>query len=125
MREQAWYEKNRWRLEHGIAETDYKEFDELKDTEWSKQFEGLMRNRLLMGAFRYGRMGHGGIPKGKPHYNRAESVRKRLQFFEQTGNAEWLVDIANMALLMFEERVHPNFHFEAGDDGYHDEIIKK
>lgn len=123
MREQAWYDKNRWRLQHGIAETEYDQFEEMKDTEWSKKFETLMRNRLLMGAFRYGRMGHGSVPRGKPKYGRTESIRKRLDLFIETGNAEYLVDIANFSLLLFEERQHPKFHFESIDDGIHDEII--
>ncbi len=124
--------KNLWRWKCGLPEEESDrpkknniDIEELRKTEWSPEFEKLMRNRLLMGALRYGVMGHGSVPENKPQYNRIESIRKRLKFFEESGNAEWLVDIANMALLMFEERQHPNFHFEAGDDGYHDEIIKK
>lgn len=92
----------------------------LLKTEWSNEFEKFMRNRLAFGAIRYGKMGHGSVPPGKPSYNRIKSIQKRLSFFEKTGNADWLVDVANMALLIFEERQHPNFHFESGDDGYHD-----
>lgn len=122
---------NLWRWKVGLPELDLNSPQEkidltgLKETEWSPKFEYLMRNRLIMGALRYGKMGHGSIPKGKPKYDRVESIRKRLEFFVETGNAEWLVDIANMALLMFEERVHDNFHFEPVDDGYHDSIIEE
>lgn len=118
---------NAWKWACGLPESEESEsidFKKLEKTEWSVDFEKLMRNRLIMGALRYGIMGHGSIPKGKPKYDRIESIRKRLQFFEETGNSEWLVDIANMCLLIFEERVHPNFHFKSGDDGYHDKIIK-
>ena len=101
---------------------------ELKRTEWSPEFERLMRHRLIFGAYRYGRMGHGRVPEGKPKYDRCESIRKRLEFFEDTGNAEWLIDIANLALLLFEEQMHPKFHFKHidgdTDESYHDNILK-
>lgn len=120
---------NLWKWKCGMKEEPEKpepiDIQSLRETEWSVDFERLMRNRLVMGALRYGLMGHGSTPKGKPKYNRIKSIQKRLKFYEETGNAEWLVDIANMALLMFEEHQHPNFHFSPVDDGYHDEIIKK
>lgn len=104
-------------------------YTELVKSEWSIEFEKLMRNRLILGAYRYGKMGHGEIPYGKPEYDRIESIKQRLDRFQKTGNAEWLVDIANMALLIFEERVHAHFHFESiGEDNeytYHDKIKKK
>jgi len=32
------------------------DYESLKASEWSSEFEQLMRNRLIMGRFRYGRM---------------------------------------------------------------------
>ena len=123
---------NLWRWKCGLPELGPKQFtplQDMKETEWSPEFEQAMRNRLVFGAFRYGKMGHGSIPPGKPQYDRVASIRARLERFERTGNAEWLVDIANMALLIYEEHVHPNFHFRAVDgddeDSYHDKIVKK
>lgn len=122
---------NLWRWKCNIEEIDLDkpepkiDIDELYKSEWSVDFERLMRNRLVMGCIRYGKMGHGSRPKGKPIYDRISSIRKRLDNFENDGNAEWLVDIANIALLIFEEKQHPNFNFESVDDGYHDVIIKK
>jgi hypothetical protein len=121
---------NLWRWKCGLPETDVTPtviptLEELYETEWSEEFIQRMRNRLVMGAIRYGRMGHGKIPAGKPTYNRCESIRVRLRKFEETGNAEHLVDIANLTLLMYEEQYHPNFHFNSTDDGYHDDIVKR
>lgn len=124
--------RNLWRWKCGLPEIPPTKpnpnlVNDLWKTEWSPEFEQMMRNRLVMGAIRYGRMGHGEIPLGKPKYDRFESIRKRLRFFEETGNAEWLVDIANLALLMFEERYHQNFHVESVDGdsekAYHDKIL--
>lgn len=123
MRCRAWYDKHRWRLKKGYSETDNYLMEELRETEWSPEFEKLMRNRLIMGSLRYGRMGHGSIPKGKPRYDRVNSIIKRIKMFEETANAEFLVDCANFCLLLYEERDHPNFHFKSIDDGIHDKII--
>jgi len=117
---------NLWLWKCGLPEEDFRRppLDDLQQTEWSPQFEQLMRNRLIQGAIRYGRMGHGSIPKGKNIYHRAESIRRRIDRFEKTGNGEYLVDIANIALLMFEERYHPDFYFKSIDDGIHDAIVR-
>jgi hypothetical protein len=126
MEDRKFFLNNLWRWKIGSPEKEVEpviDYTSLKKTEWSPEFEKLMRNRLILGGLRYGRMGHGSLPKGKPKYDRCESIRKRLKFFEDTGNAEWLVDIANLSLLMFEERQHNNFHFNSIDDGYHDKII--
>lgn len=89
--------------------------DELRKTEWSDEFEQLMRNRLLVGCFRYGRMSDPN--KGK--YDHVESIRERLKLYEQSGNLEHLVDVANFSLVEFVHPRHPNAHFEATDDVIH------
>lgn len=122
---------NLWRWKCGIPEVELGkpevkiDFENLKKSEWSPEFEKLMRNRLILGSIRYGVMGHGSIPKGKPKYDRCNSIRKRIKAFEETGNAEFLVDVANFCLLLFEEKDHKNFHFESIDDGEHDKVISK
>src|SRR5208283_5212397 len=63
----------------------------LRETEWSPTFERLMRNRLIMGSFRYLRLGD---PR-KPPYDCIAGIRKRLDNYEATGNLEMLVDSAN------------------------------
>jgi len=84
---------NLWRWSCNLPEIDLenplKEFinpilniEELRLSEWSPKFEALMRNRLVMGAFRYGVL-H--APE-KPQYNRIASCIKRLQRYQETGN---------------------------------------
>lgn len=113
---------NLWRWKVGVPELPEPrpvkvevDLDEMRRTEWSPEFERLMRNRLILGAYRYGRLNS----TGKPQYNRIESVRKRLLLYENTGNTEYLVDCADLLLLEFEEGVHPNRHFKAIDDAEH------
>ncbi len=88
---------------------------ELRRTEWSRPFEKLMRNRLVMGAFRYGLLRN----KGGQGYDMLGSLQARLKQYKETGNLELLADVANLALLEFEYPSHPDAHFAAQDDGEH------
>jgi hypothetical protein len=78
-------------------------------------FLTLQFNRLFMGAFRYGLI----CDPVKAKYDRVESIRKRLLKYEETGNAEHLVDVANLAFMEFVEGDHPHKHFAPIDDGEH------
>ena len=89
--------------------------EELRRTQWSLTFERLMRNRLVMGAIRYGLLNG----PDKPRYDRVEAIHKRVDLYAETGNVEHLVDVANLALLEFEESTHPNKHFHSADGGEH------
>jgi len=79
----------------------------LERSEWSPDFEQLMRNRLIIGALRYGKIGSA----SKPQYDRISEIIQRAKQYRETGNDELLVDIANMALLEYVEGVHPQKHF--------------
>ena len=87
----------------------------MRNTEWSRDFEKLMRNRLLMGCMRYGEM----KDKESQGYDMIGSLVARLERYRKTGNLECLVDIANLALLEFEFPSHSRAHFSAEDDGEH------
>jgi hypothetical protein len=95
--------------------------EQLRETEWSPEFEQLMRNRLVMGAIRYGKL----HAPGKSQYDRIASCIKRLKAYEETGNKEYLVDVANLCLLEFEECHHPKQHFAAIDDSGHVGRVEK
>lgn len=88
---------------------------ELKQSEWSRNFENLMRNRLLMGAFRYGLL----RAKGEQGYDLIASMRRRIELYNETGNLEYMVDVANLAMLEFEWPSKRNAHFSSVDDGEH------
>lgn len=89
--------------------------ERLRESEWSPRFEELMRNRLLMGAFRYGLLN----APGKKKWDRMARIHEEVQLYQETGNLEYLVDVANYCLLEFEESTHPNKHFRAADDESH------
>lgn len=113
---------NAWRWKCNIPEEEsirVPTLESLKETEWDATFEKLMRNRLVMGAFRYGLLGK----KGDIQYNRISSMVKRLEQYKRTGNKELLVDVANLCLLEFVEGKHPLAHFHAIDENDHVTII--
>lgn len=88
--------------------------DEINETTWDKPFFEYMFNRLIMGRLRYG-------PKKKsaPAYDYAGSIEVKIKLYKETGNTEYLVDIANYAMLEFRHGAHPNKHFAATDDADH------
>lgn len=96
-------------------------FAVLVQSEWSHRFEQLMRNRLIMGALRYGAL----RSAGKPQYDRIGSMIRRLEKYRASGNLELLVDVANLCLCEFEEGNHPNKHFRAVDGDEREQIKKQ
>lgn len=99
----------------GVETAPAPSLPELFQAEWSVEFETLMRNRLVFGALRYGRLG----APGKPRYDRVASVRRRLAAYTATGNQEHLVDAAALLLVEFVEGAHPLRHWGPSDDGEH------
>lgn len=109
----------RGRLLAGIDEP-LPDLSSLRGSEWSDTFERLMRNRLLIGAFRYGKLG----AEGKPSYNRCDDIRQRIDLHQESGNTEHLVDIANLCMLEFCEGTHSGRCFIPSDDGIHTKPLK-
>lgn len=81
---------------------------------WSSKFERLMRNRLAMGALRYGMIKRQAT-LGSP-FDVLGAIKPKLDGYKRTGNTEYLVDAANYLMLVFEIDPHPNKHFQSLDD---------
>lgn len=96
--------------------------DELREKQWSPEFERLMRNRLIVGACRYETFDE---KRANNQYKIMESIKDRLAKYEATGNQEHLVDCANLLMIEFECPTHTNPHFEPSDDGTHVEKVKE
>ncbi len=92
-----------------------KPYEEILKTEWNPLFEKLMRNRLVLGFFRYGEM-HGTT---KTTDDRIKYLAYKVSLYKDTGNLEHLVDLANVAMVEFSQGTHPNKHFGAEDDRAH------
>jgi hypothetical protein len=77
-----------------------------------------MRNRLIMGAMRYGTFAEHEAAGGNG-YDNVGSAIERLHKYQETRNAEHLVDAANLCLKEFRVGDHPLKHFAAADDTEH------
>ena len=93
--------------------------DTLEQEQWSVKFETLMRNRFMLGYFRYGSLKEQ-IERGNSEkYLHLDSAKKRIAIYEKTGNDELLADVANLMMAEFLLGRHPNKHFSSVDDGEH------
>ena len=107
------------RLEQQAFPRTLPPIESLRVTEWSPRFEQLMRNRLLMGAFRYGLM----EIERHQKWRMLEAMRKRIDQYEATGNLELMVDVANLCLLEFEFPSIDGAAWAPVDDGEHVQMM--
>jgi len=89
--------------------------NEIMYSNWSKEFELLMRNRLRFGYFRYGPL----KDQKKGVMDNIGSIETRIAKFKISGNDELLVDVANIAMVEYMKGDHPLKHFKSEDDGEH------
>ena len=121
MRTKEWYKENRWRLAHGLPErkpglAPY--IGELQEQlAWMDKWFQYMRNRILMGRFRYGPFSN------KVKYDYISAIKKKIELYEKSGNLENLVDAANYCLLELKKPTREGVYFEAQDDSEHAKII--
>lgn len=87
--------------------------EQIGEDRLNQEFIQLMKNRLMIGHFRYGLK----VEQGA-RYDTVQALQARLKLYVETGNTEYLVDLANFCMLEFQDPAHPNAHFEAGDDNH-------
>lgn len=59
---------------------------------------------------------YGPVSQAYPHkVNALHSLLDRIRKYESTGNTEYLVDVANFAMIEFMHPAHKEAHFEATD----------
>ena len=104
-------QKNRERLERAGMPS----LADLRKSEWSPEFEKFMRNRLIIGYFRYGPF----ELQNRSTEQVMAAILKRARAYKRTGNDELLVDIANLSMKEFAVGDHPKKHFDSVDDGEH------
>lgn len=73
--------------------------DNILKTEYSTQFDEIRKNMMIVSYFKYGAM--------KDNYDKFKcmdalgNIQKRLQKYKETGNTEYLADVANFAMIEF------------------------
>ena len=79
--------------------------------EVSEFFIDGMRNRMGVSFYKYGL-----VAKGYPEkVNALDSLQLRLKKYAETGNAEYLMDAANFAMIEFMHPSHPDAFFQGTD----------
>ena len=76
-----------------------KDFEQILKTEYSERFDQIRKNMMVMSYFKYGPM--------KDNYDKFKymdalgNIEKRIAKYKETGNTEFLADVANFAMIEF------------------------
>jgi len=85
----------------------------IEKTETSLKFWQRMKRSMVNSFHKYG-----AVAQAYPHKVKAiASLKKRLDLYEQTGNADYLIDVANFAMIEFMRPAHAQFHDKPTDGG--------
>lgn len=83
--------------------------DDILKTEYSETFDKLRKNRMETSYHKYGPISKN---YGEHLINAITNLKKRLQLYEDTGNTEYLCDVANFAMIEFMYPQHQDAHFD-------------
>ena len=84
---------------------------QILERDWDNDFVKKMQNRILVSHYKYGWM-------NQTYPDLAQAVKEiypRVKKYLETGNTEWLIDVANFAMI---EYLHPSVvgaHFKGTD----------
>jgi hypothetical protein len=81
------------------------------DSEFSEQFVSFMKNRMALSFYKYGPVARAFPSK----VDAIQTLKLHLEKYEESGNTELLVDLANYAMIEFMHPRHPHAHFQARD----------
>lgn len=84
----------------------------------SRRFHDLMDAAMLVSGHKYGAVADAYPEKVHAVGLKAKeeaSLEKRLRLYRETGNVEYLVDIANFAMIEFTHPRHPKAHYTPTD----------
>lgn len=82
------------------------------EKEYSERFDELRKNRVKTSFYKYGSAAEN---YGKGFVNAVGSLEKCLDKYKDTGNTEYLCDLANYAMFEFMYPQHMRGHFRATD----------
>lgn len=92
-----------------------KDFEQILKTEYSERFDQIRKNMMVMSYFKYGPM--------KDNYNKFKcmdalgNIEKRIAKYKETGNTEFLADVANFAMIEFMYPSIPGAKYTPTDSG--------
>ncbi len=86
--------------------------EQILQTEFSEKFVGHMKDAMTVSYYKYGPLVNGFPDK----VDALGSLMMRLEEYAKTGNTEYLVDVANFAMIEFMHPRHESAHYKATDD---------
>jgi hypothetical protein len=114
---------NRWREKLGYKPLEFKpmpDIESLKKSEWDEEFETLRKNRMVMGAFRYGLIAKQNLDE----YDWVQQIKDRVDRYAEDGNLEHLIDAGNCCMLGFIDGKRKGKELLSIDDGIHNKPKK-
>lgn len=81
-------------------------------TEYSEEFDAKRKHRIAVSLYKYG---SAKINYGEKLVSAIGSLKKCLKKYEETGNTEYLCDLANYAMFEYMYPQHKYAHFRATD----------
>lgn len=89
--------------------------NEILKTEYSERFDKLRQQAMEVSYYKYGPI--------KQNYQKHKcmdaigNLKRRLEEYEKTGNTEFLVDVANFAMIEFMYPEREGAYYKATDSG--------
>lgn len=84
----------------------------LSPEEYSERFDDLRKKAMQMGFYKYGPAREN---MQRQNVDMLATIRLRLDAYERTQNTEFLVDVANFAMMEFMYPQLPGAHYEPTD----------
>lgn len=81
-------------------------------TEYSEQFDELRKKQMVMSHYKYGYIKEN---SNKHAIDYIKTLELRIAKYKETGNIEFLGDIANFAMIEFMHPQHPKAHYKPTD----------
>lgn len=80
------------------------------DKDWCQEFIDGMKNRMVTSQHKYGR-----VKDNRCEIDFVACLEDRLKKYKETGNGEWLMDVANFAMMECVMPIRSDAHFRATD----------
>ncbi len=88
------------------------EYEKILSTEYSEEFDKIRKDMMVMSYYKYGPLKVNADNKLDDNIG---SLELRLKKYKETGNTEFLADVANFAMIEFMYPQHPKAHYKETD----------
>ena len=88
------------------------EYEKILHTEYSEKFDKIRKDMMVLSHYKYGFIKENCDLKA---VDIIATLEKRLKAFKDSGNTEFLADIANFAMIEFMHPQHPTAFYKPTD----------